>query len=78
MSGISSLGRWIKSGLAELSIVTGPITRFDQAYVLVNKPGFGERVITESTEIRLHPFNVNRNSGMQLSVYWDPVPCMIN
>lgn len=55
------LGQLGKSGLAEQCVITGHVAQFDHAWVLAKNLGFGERVITKSIEIRLHPYKVSRD-----------------
>lgn len=62
-----------KSGLTEHCWIHGHWAVISSTSVFAKPEGFGHRVIFEIIAIRLEPQSVNRDSGFNLSVRWQPV-----
>jgi hypothetical protein len=52
---------------------TGHIIDFEEATILVRSMGYMDRLVKEAIEMRLHPNNFNRDSGLMLNHAWGPL-----
>jgi hypothetical protein len=64
-----------KSAMAEHSVDLGHRIQLHNIPVLATKTQYMDRIITEATEIKLHPNNMNREVGFCLSKSWKPFTC---
>jgi hypothetical protein len=67
-----------KLALAEHSIDQGHRIRFHNSSILAKKTRYMDRIVRETIEIELHPYNINREGGFCLSKSWKPLIGSLN
>jgi hypothetical protein len=66
-----------KSAMAEKSINLRHRIHLHHTTILSTKPRYMEHINRETTEIELHPNNINREDGFCLSKSWKPLICSL-
>jgi hypothetical protein len=61
----------------EHSIEAGHNIDFNNITILEKVTGYIDRLVKEATEINLHPSNLNRDGGFNLSRAWQPLTNML-
>jgi hypothetical protein len=66
-----------KSAVAEHSIVLDHRMQFHSTAILASKSHYLDRIIMEAIEIKLHPNNMNKETGFCLNKSWKPIICSL-
>ena len=66
------LGQFEKSAIAEHCAQENHNIHWEETAQLGRTRGYWDRITKEAIEIRLHPNNINRDRGLQLSSAWNP------
>jgi hypothetical protein len=62
-----------KSAVAEHNIDQGHRIQFHNSCIHAMKTRYMDRIVSEATEIELHPYSINREGGFRLSKSWKPL-----